>query len=171
MADPQPSGGIALGVQVHHEDAVAHLGQGSAEADGGRALAHATLLVGHRDDPGAAAAGLLRLGWIEGLLHSLGSSSGGKILAARPSFVGIMPHPAVHVALIRRTCTCRVGSLSGHDNYRPGACKCGCPEKAQGGGGRRHLVGFPEALPAEIHQPSLGPEEVPSYLPCFRETR
>ena len=52
--DPEPHGQRALRVEVDEQHPAAVLGQGRAEVDRARGLADATLLVGHRDDPGRA---------------------------------------------------------------------------------------------------------------------
>jgi hypothetical protein len=50
VADPEPGGGVALGIEVDDQDAMAKLGQRGAEAHGRGALADPALLVRDRDD-------------------------------------------------------------------------------------------------------------------------
>ena len=50
---PQAGGGVALGVQVDHQDPVVLLGQGRSQVDGSRGLADPALLVGHGDHRGS----------------------------------------------------------------------------------------------------------------------
>ncbi len=50
-------GGIALRVEVHHQHALADLGQAGGEVDGGGGLANATLLVGNAKNLGHVDAG------------------------------------------------------------------------------------------------------------------
>src|SRR5437763_439189 len=50
--DPEARRGVALRVEIHHEDPVAELGEGGAEVDRRRGLADAPLLVGDCDHPG-----------------------------------------------------------------------------------------------------------------------
>mmetsp|Transcript_647 Transcript_647/g.1346 ORF Transcript_647/g.1346 Transcript_647/m.1346 type:complete len:319 (-) Transcript_647:392-1348(-) len=52
LVDAGAHGGIALRVQVHHEHALADLGQAGGEVDGGGGLADATLLVGDAENLG-----------------------------------------------------------------------------------------------------------------------
>ena len=49
---PRPGRGVALGIEVDHQDPVALLGEGRSEVHRGRGLADAPLLVGDGDDPG-----------------------------------------------------------------------------------------------------------------------
>ena len=48
--EAQAAGAVALRVEVDEDDLAAQLGQGGAQVDGGRGLAHAALLVDDRDD-------------------------------------------------------------------------------------------------------------------------
>ena len=49
---PERGGGVALRVEVDHQDPLAELGQRRRDVDGRRGLADAALLVGDHDDPG-----------------------------------------------------------------------------------------------------------------------
>src|SRR5690606_4501898 len=53
--DPEPHAERTLRIHVDEQDALPQLGHGRPEVDGGRRLADATLLVGHRDHPRGAA--------------------------------------------------------------------------------------------------------------------
>ena len=44
------AGGVALGIEVDEEDALARLGEVGAEIDGGGRLAHSPLLIRENDD-------------------------------------------------------------------------------------------------------------------------
>ena len=57
VLDAEGGGGVALGIDVNDQDVQAGSGQGSSDVHGGGGLAHAALLVGHREDTG-----FLRLG-------------------------------------------------------------------------------------------------------------
>ena len=59
-ASQQHVGGVALGIEVHHEDAKAFTGEGLPEADRGGGLAHPAFVVDDADDAaGGHAASLL----------------------------------------------------------------------------------------------------------------
>jgi hypothetical protein len=51
VAEAHAGGGVPLRVKVQDEYLITVLGEGGSEADGGRALADAALLVRDRDDP------------------------------------------------------------------------------------------------------------------------
>ncbi len=57
VVDAEPGAGIALRVEVDDEQALADGRERRAEIDGGGGLANAALLVGQREDAGAAAQG------------------------------------------------------------------------------------------------------------------
>ena len=52
VLDAQSGGGVALGIKVDHHHALTHHCQSCSDVDGGGGLAHPTLLVGNREDPG-----------------------------------------------------------------------------------------------------------------------
>jgi len=49
--DAQTGAGIPLRIEIDDEGAITEIGQAGTQVDGGGRLAHAALLVGHRDDP------------------------------------------------------------------------------------------------------------------------
>jgi hypothetical protein len=51
VLDTHSGGGISLGIEVDHQDAMTQIGEGGSQADRGRAFAHAPLLIGDRDHP------------------------------------------------------------------------------------------------------------------------
>ena len=51
LVDTAAHGGIALWVEIHQQDALAHGGQRGRQVDAGRGFADAALLVSYRDNP------------------------------------------------------------------------------------------------------------------------
>src|SRR5690606_38755130 len=141
--DPQTRGGCTLRVEVDDEDPPAVLGERGAEVDGRRRLAHAALLVAHRDDARRSVAVERRR------LREVGGLPGRLVDQGRLLWVGHGPHvslPGRSRASRRadrsalRARAARRRACPGRRTSWPGTClkpmKCSPPGSRSGGRGR-----------------------------------
>ncbi|GDY75494.1 hypothetical protein SAV31267_049790 [Streptomyces avermitilis] len=80
VVDSQRGGGIALRVEVDHQDASAMQGKRSGKVDRGRGLAHAALLVGDHHDSGLLGPWQALAGPAQCFHRKLGSTTDGSVV-------------------------------------------------------------------------------------------
>ena len=139
-----PGGRVALRVEVDHQDPVAQVREGRAQADRGRGLADAALLVRDRDDAGRA--GSLRR---DGVL--LRAPCDGREGEQRRPWASIVTRWSAELPWRRRS------SLPAHDNERPRPCKR--RRRHQARYGIFGQFGRIEPFSSEVHQPPAGVQE------------
>ncbi len=80
VVDAERGRGVALRVEVDHQDPQPVHGQRGGEVDGGGGLAHPALLVGHHHHPGGGRPGQSFARSADGLDRSLGGTRDGRVI-------------------------------------------------------------------------------------------
>jgi len=80
MVDTQRGGGIALRVEVDHQDTAAMQGKRGGKVDRGRGLAHPALLVGDHHDAGLFGPWQALTGATQRLHRQLGSTTNRSVV-------------------------------------------------------------------------------------------